>query len=88
MWLVCVSCKKPWDNRQLLAEHYQDKKLDMSSMSNTSCKTFLLDNKLLEIKEEGVKKQPLAKKKMSYGHLDTMFSSHTGILKSLQATNG
>lgn len=58
----------------------------MSSMSNTSCKTFLLDNKLLEIKEEGVKQ----KKKMSYGHLDTMFSSHTGIfvLKSLQATNG
>ena len=37
----CISyCKKPWDNRQLLAEHYQDKKPDMSSMSNTSCKTF------------------------------------------------
>ena len=62
----------------------------MSSMSNTSCKTFLLDNKLLERKEGGGEEGVSAQKKMSYGHLDTMFSSHTGIfvLKSLKATNG
>ena len=35
----------------------------MSSMSNTSCKTFLLDNKLLERKEGGGEEGVSAQKK-------------------------